>query len=250
MPSDTYRWLAKYYDHLFDFRRPFDVARQHTVDPILPDVASACDLCCGTGTMALRFAAKGIQTFAVDLSPDMCRIARRKAREAALPVRVIRAEMQDFRLPQSVDLVTCEFDALNHLPRKRDLLRVAKSVARALRPGGHFVFDVNNRLAFERIWSNTWFLDKDPVALVMHGGHEPGSDRAWSDVEWFVRTGRSWKRYHEHIEEVCWSAAEIRDALERAGFGSIRSWDAAPFFHDALTRAGNRTFWRARKAPV
>ena len=248
MASDIYRWLAKYYDHLFDFRQSFDAVRERVLGPVLPHVASACDLCCGTGTMALLLACGGIKTFAVDLSPGMCQIAREKARRARLPVRVIRADMRDFRLPQAVDLVTCEFDALNHVPRKRDLHRVLRCVSRALEPGGHFAFDVNNRLAFERVWSSTWFIDKDPVAMVMRGGHQRGTDKAWTDVEWFVRQGKIWKRYHEHVEEVCWTAAEMREALTRAGFDRLRTWDAAPFFNDALTRPGNRTFWRARKA--
>lgn len=248
MASDTYRWLAKYYDHLFDSHGPFEAARHSIIGPILPHIDSACDLCCGTGTMALLLANRGIRTFAVDLSPDMCRIAREKARLTGVPIRVLRADMRDFRLPQTVDLITCEFDALNHVPRKQDLRRVLRSVARALRPGGHFAFDVNNRLAFERIWSNTWLLDRDPVAMVMHGGHQPGADKAWTNVEWFVRSGKCWKRYHEHVEEVCWSAVEIRGALTSAGFDRVRAWDAAPFFSDGLTRRGNRTFWRARKS--
>jgi cyclopropane fatty-acyl-phospholipid synthase-like methyltransferase len=46
--------------------------------------------------------------FGVDLSPVMCRRAREKAREAGLPLRVIHADMREFRLPELVDLVTCE----------------------------------------------------------------------------------------------------------------------------------------------
>ncbi|MGJ5813292.1 class I SAM-dependent DNA methyltransferase [Paludibaculum fermentans] len=250
MASDTYRWLARYYDHLFEFRRQFDTARESVIGPVLPGVKAACDLCCGTGTLALELAAQGIEMYAVDLSPDMCRIARKKVRGTGLPVHVIQADMRTFVLPRQVDLVTCEFDALNHVPQKRDLGRVLRGVARALRPGGHFAFDVNNRRAFERVWSNTWFLEKDPIAMIMHGGHRRGSDRAWSDVEWFIRVGEKWTRHHEHIEEVCWSAPEIRTALAAAGFDQVKAWDAAPFFEDALTPAGNRTFWRARLKPV
>jgi SAM-dependent methyltransferase len=125
MPSDVYHWLAKYYDHLFEYRRSFDAAREVIVGPILRRANSACDLGCGTGTTALLFASRGLKTFAVDLSPEMCRAARRKAREARLPLKVVQADMRDFRLPQRVDLITCEFDALNHLPKKTDLRRVA-----------------------------------------------------------------------------------------------------------------------------
>ena len=248
MASDTYRWLAKYYDHLFEFRRPFEAARKTIIAPLLPHIDSACDLCCGTGTLALLLAKRGLKTFAIDLSPEMCRITRAKACKAVLPVRVLHADMRAFRLPQRVGLVTCQFDALNHVPRKQDLRRVLACVAGALQPGGHFVFDVNNRLAFEQIWSHTWFLEKDPVAMVMHGGHKRGTDRAWTDVEWFVRSGKCWRRHHEYVEEVCWSATEIRRALGAHGFESIRTWDAAPFFGPGVTQPGFRTFWRARWA--
>ena len=247
MASGTYRWLAKYYDLLFEFRRPFEAARERVIGPLLPRVASACDLCCGTGTLACLFAARGIRTFAVDLSPHMCRLARGKARRAALPVRVLRADMRDFRLPEAVDLVTCQFDARNHVPRRQDLRRVLRSVARALQPGGHFAFDVNNRLSFEELWPGAWFVDKDPVVMIMHGGHKPGTDRAWTDVEWFERAGRCWKRYHEHVEEVCWTNEEMRAALAAAGFDNLREWDSAPFFEAPLNRPGIRTFWLARK---
>jgi SAM-dependent methyltransferase len=248
MASDVYRWLAKYYDHLFEYRRSFDKARETIIGPLLPQVKSACDIGCGTGTTALFFASIGIRTFAVDLSPEMCRVARRKAREAGLPLKVICADMRKFHLPQRVDLITCEFDAMNHLPRKSDLPRVAKGVAAALNPNGHFAFDVNNRLAFERVWPLTWFIDEDPVVAVIHGGHTRGTDKAWTDVEWFLRDGQCWRRHHEYVEEICWTRNEIRRALTRAGFDRIRSWDAAPFVNDDLTRPGNRTFWLARRA--
>ena len=247
MASTKYRWLAHYYDHLFEFRRPFTLARKCVLGPVMPRVHSACDLACGTGTYALEMAAKGVTTYAVDLSPDMCRIARSKVRKAKLPVHVIEADMRTFRLPQKVDLVTCEFDAINHVPRKQDLARVLRAVARALQPGGYFSFDLNNRLAFEQIWPQNWFIDKDPVAIIVHGDHFPGTDKAWSDVEIFVRKGKTWTRHFDRVEEVCWSAQQVEETLDAAGFEDVRAWDAAPFFDDEFTPPGNRTFWRARK---
>lgn len=249
MASDTYRYLAKYYDHLFEAQRSYTSARRTIVQPLLRQVRSACDLCCGTGTFAIHLAAKGIETFGVDLSPDMCRIAAKNAKKAGQKVSIQEADMRSFRLPHPVDLITCEYDALNHVPARGDLARVLRAVARGLNPGGHFVFDVNNRAAFASLWSKTWFIEKDPVALVMQGSHEPGTDKAAVDVIWFVRTGKSYKRHNERIVEVCWSATEIRQALQQAGFDQIKKWDASPFFDDYHTPPGNRTFWRARKRP-
>ena len=115
-----YRLLARYYDQFFAFSCS-RLARRRLLGEILPRARSACDMCCGTGTTALEFARRDIKVFAVDLSPTMCRLARAKTRRAGARVTVIRADMRTFRLPEQVDLITCEFDALNHVPRKADL---------------------------------------------------------------------------------------------------------------------------------
>lgn len=245
-----YRFLAQYYDELFlSWRSPIDTARERVLARILPHVRSACDLACGTGTTALILARKGINMYAVDLSPQMCRLAREKAARAHLPVRVLRADMRSFRLPESVDLVTCEYDAINHVPRRADLRMVARAVQRALRPGGHFFFDVNNSVGFRRCWSGTVWIEKPSVVIVMRNGHNRKADRAWSDIEWFIRDGSYWRRRHERVEEVCWDSGEIRRILRNSGFDHLHDWDAAPFFKgNPLVDPGCRTVYLARKS--
>jgi SAM-dependent methyltransferase len=245
-----YRWLAVYYDRLFaSFRRPINTARQHVLGRILPTVKSACDLACGTGETALTLARLGIKTFAADLSPMMCRVVDEKARRASLQVCVIQTDMRHFRLPQRVDLITCEFDALNHVPRKTDLRVVANAVARALNAGGYFLFDVNNRKGFKQYWSSTYWIEEPGVAVVMRNAQDFRHDKAWCDIEWFVREGKLWRRRSERVEEVCWTSPEIRHTLRVAGFDRLRTWDAAPFFTgNPLVRPGCRTVYLARKA--
>lgn len=246
----TYRWLAEYYDEIFSpLRAGLEVARRQALFRILPGVASACDLACGTGTTALTQARQGIRMYAVDLSPRMCRITRDKASRARLPIRVLRADMRRFRLPEPVDLVTCECDALNHLPRKEDLRAVTRAVQRALQPGGHFYFDVNNALGFRRYWTGTVWVEKPGVVLVMRNGHSPEADRAWSDMDWFIRDGKRWQRRRERVEEVSWKPAEVRSVLEAAGFDHVRTWDGSRFFVDnPVIGRGSRTIYLARKA--
>lgn len=245
-----YKWLALHYDQLFSsFRSPIDAARQYVLGRTLARVESACDLACGTGTTALTLANKGIKMFAVDQSPLMCRLAREKAHRAGVSLRVLCADMRRFRLPEAVDLITCEGDALNHIPRKTDLRLVAKAVARVLRPGGCFYFDVNNRAGFERYWSTTFWVEQPGVIVVTRNSNDWRHDRAWSDIELFIREGNLWRRRRDRIEEVCWSSSEIRRALRDAGFDRLRAWDAAPFFKEnPLVRPGCRTVFLARKA--
>lgn len=250
MRTRPYRWLAEYYDEfLRGFRVCLDKQREHVLKPFLAQVTSACDLACGTGTTALSFVRAKIATCAVDISPAMCRLTREKAAREGLPLHVVRADMRSFRLPKPVDLIICEGDALNHVPRKTDLQRVARAVARALRPGGHCYFDVNNAFGFESYWAGTVCLERPGVVVIMRNAHTAGCDKAWSDIDWFIRDRHCWRRHSERIEEICWSSAEIRRTFRENGFDQIRSWDAAPFWKaNPLVRPGCRTVFLVRKS--
>lgn len=246
-----YRLLAEHFDRMFGpYRKFIEEAHRTILTPILPQVRTACDLACGTGTTALDLAARGIRTYGVDLSPQMCRAARRKAREQMLRLRLIQADMRNFQLPEPVDLVLCEYDAINHVPRRSDLRRVTARVARALNPGGWFFFDANNLAGFARYWRGVWWIEEPGIVLAMRNGHDLNQSKAWCDCEWFVEEGPLWRRYRERVEEVCWTEDEIRNALAGAGFAELHAWDAAPFFKDeGITAEGCRTFFLARKQP-
>jgi SAM-dependent methyltransferase len=245
----TYTLLAQYYDQFFTFHLDwFRQARRRLLAEILPEVRMACDLACGTGTTALELAERGIKVYGVDLSPTMCRLARAKVRRTGANVTIIPGDMRTFRLPEPVDLITCEFDALNHVPRKSDLARVANAVARALRPGGYFYFDVNNSLAFQKIWPGTGWFEKPGVVMLLRGGYDEHRDKGWEDVEWFIRRKGCWRRFRERVEEVAWTQTEVLQTLRAAGFRRICAHDAITFFRgDPRIRPGYRTFYVAQR---
>jgi ubiquinone/menaquinone biosynthesis C-methylase UbiE len=144
-----YSVFAEFYDQIAaPLRAPNLRAREEILLPLLrpesrtpnPEPRVFCDLCCGTGTTALEFARRGLRVYGVDGSRDMLKVARAKFAKAGLRVETIHADMRTFRLPETVNLITCEFDAINHVKHKRDLEAVARAVARALRPGGKFFF--------------------------------------------------------------------------------------------------------------
>jgi SAM-dependent methyltransferase len=230
MAARPYQLLARYYDRLTrGAPRMNRLAREKVAGRILRKARTVCDLGCGTGTAAIELARRGLTVYALDLSPEMVRQARSKVRRLPPRLRsrihVRRADLCRFRLSRPVDLVLSQFNPINHLPRKSDLARAFRSVARALRPGGWFCFDVNTRRTYARVYSMTRWEEHPGFCLVYRGGFNPRRDKAWLDLEWFLRNGSAWHRHHERIEDTCWSDAEIRRALRRAGFRRIRRWD-------------------------
>ena len=158
--NSPYALLARYYDVLCAYAAPMNRhARGQILRTVLPRVRSVCDVGCGNGETALELARRGLEVHAVDSSPVFCGVVRAKARRAKLRVAVHCDDMRDFTLPRPVDLVLAEFASLNNLADRRDLPRVFNTVARALRDGGWFCFDVNTPLALRTQYPQTFWIE-------------------------------------------------------------------------------------------
>jgi SAM-dependent methyltransferase len=104
----------------------------------------AADVGCGTGLFACYLGrCWGTRVLAVDRSREMLRVAACRCRDPN--VRFLRQDIRCLRLPYPVDLVTANFDTVNHLLTAADLGLAFRRIAENLRPGGHFVFDVITR---------------------------------------------------------------------------------------------------------
>jgi len=102
---------------------------------------AAADIGCGTGLFACYLShCWKVPVFAVDRSPAMLRVAARNCRNSN--VCLLRQDIRCLRLPHRVDLVTANFDTLNHLVDNADLRLAFRRVASNLRSGGHLLFDL------------------------------------------------------------------------------------------------------------
>jgi SAM-dependent methyltransferase len=138
----AYSELAPFYDvalgrdSFADARRAFEeLARRHGIR-----FRTAADIGCGTGLFACYLSqCWGARVFGVDRSRSMLDVARRNCCDAR--VCFLEQDIRRLRLPEPVDLVTANFDVVNHLVGQSDLEQTLRSVASVLRPGGHFAFD-------------------------------------------------------------------------------------------------------------
>jgi SAM-dependent methyltransferase len=245
-----YALLARHYDWLCSYAAPMNRhARGRILRTVLPRVNRVCDLGCGSGETAVELARRGLEVHAVDISPVFCDAVRAKARRAGQTVTVHCRDMRDFALPRPVDLVLAEFASLNSLADRRDLPRVLESVARALAPGGWFLFDVNTPLSLRTQYSQTYYCDENvPFKLVQRGSLEADGRRAKLDYDWFVQSGRVWRHVRETLWHVCWTDAEIRRALRVAGFDRVRRFDGVDV-RPSVThqKRGTDAYYLARK---
>src|SRR3972149_1377124 len=87
MALRPYTLLARFYDQLTrEAPRMNRHAREKVLSGILPRLRTVCDLGGAPGPAPIERARGGLRVYAVDLSPEMCRQARRKV--GRLPARL------------------------------------------------------------------------------------------------------------------------------------------------------------------
>ena len=71
-----------------------------------------CDCACGTGSLTVPFAKRGIRVTGVDLSGEMLEIAAQKARKNGVQAMFVRQDMSKLRIPRPVDALVCGCDSI------------------------------------------------------------------------------------------------------------------------------------------
>src|SRR5215475_13397358 len=95
------------------------------------------DIGCGGGFLAEEFAALGCQVTGIDPSPVSIGAARAHATERGLRIDYRTGAGEELPVPDASFDVACCCDVLEHVS---DVDRVVSEAARALEPGGLFLF--------------------------------------------------------------------------------------------------------------
>lgn len=100
----------------------------------------------GTARIALRAARAGTPIVGLDLSETM--LAHAAERRAALPKKardhlaLVRGDMRHFEFSERFALISCPFNAFQHMYTREDAEACLDGVRRHLQPGGVFLLDV------------------------------------------------------------------------------------------------------------
>ena len=183
--------------------------------------ASAVDLACGTGCMALLLAREGLSVLGVDRSEEMLTLAADKAAELDNPPYFIRQRMEKLRLPQPVDLVVCCLDGVNYVTEPAALRECFARVRKALNPGGLFIFDINSEAKLRGL-DGQIFLDEDDEVFCLWRAEFDETTRVCTyGMDIFQKQGRLWQRSREEHLEYAYRTQELTQWLGEAGFTQI-----------------------------
>ncbi len=178
------------------------------------------DLACGTGTATLELARSGFEVTALDSSPRMLEIFKRK--KGAQKIEIIQADMRGFRLQHPVDAVTCFFDSINYLTDERELKRCFRCVYEALAEKGIFLFDMNTIYGLSKVWgTNTLIREIDNIYSVWRAVYDASKHISTLCLTLFVGDGKFYRRVEEMHQERAYPTEKIEEFLLEAGFSTV-----------------------------
>lgn len=154
---NEYKKFSYYYDEVMSSLN-YDLWLEF-IEPYLKHGDSILDLACGTGTFATMLKLKGFDVDGLDLSDSIIEIALEKSKINHLKIPFYVADMTNFSLNKTYNVITCFFDSVNFLKNNTEIEKMLNHVYTHLKPNGLFIFDLFSKTMLQEYKDH--FIDED-----------------------------------------------------------------------------------------
>ena len=187
---------------------------------------SILDLACGTGVfldlMQKKFNAK--DCVGLDLSKEMYKFAKWSIKNDN--INFVLGDMSDFDLKRRFDLISCNYDAINHLLKFSDWKKMFKKAFKHLENGGVFTFDFNTLYCFnlKKYHNSTYYSEYENFNHISQCNYKNGVF-TFDDTIYVKNKNGTYKMLKEHVDETSFEVNKIINALKEIGFSNVKCCD-------------------------
>ena len=228
---DAYRGFAGVYDLLMD---DFDYPAWAEYYLRLLESAGVqptelCDCACGTGSLTMEFAARGLRVTGVDLSGEMLDVAREKAMRRGANVRFACMDMAKLTLPHPVDAIVCGCDGVNYLTSEKRVRAVLAAAYASLKPGGALAFDISSPYKLKEVLGDAFFGEERDEAAYLWQNTLDG-DVVTMDLTFFIRRADGlYERVTETHRQMAHEPENLARLLNETGFKNVKIYGDRTF---------------------
>lgn len=178
------------------------------------------DLACGSGSLSLELAARGMEVIGVDGSEDMLSLAQEKALASGFSPLFLHQDMRALDLYGTVDGAICALDSLNHVLDTASLAAVFQRLFLFIEPGGLLLFDVNTPYKHRRVLGDNTFVYEEPGFLcVWRNCLLERTGEVEMSLDFFVETEDGlYRRLTDRVRERAYSRRTLERLLTASGF--------------------------------
>jgi len=198
-----------------------------------PSGKTVLDLCCGPGRCAIALAKRGLSVTGVDRTKYLLDKARERAKKESVKVEWIQDDMRTFWRKNSYDLALSMFTSFGYFQTRNEDAVVLRNIFTSLRPGGSLLIELMGKETLARVFNPSSVETASDGSLV---AEQREILDGWSRIRntWTVIRNGTTRRFR--FELNLYSGQELRESMERAGFGDIQlygSLDADLYGPDA-----------------
>jgi len=131
------KW-AKVYDLIYEkYKDDIDFYRKEArkaKDKVL-------EIACGTGRIYLELLKDGVDAYGIDISQNMLKILKKKAKDLGLKSKVKKADMRNFKFDTKFSLIIIPFRSFLHTLTTEDQIKTLKNIKRHLKIDGRLILN-------------------------------------------------------------------------------------------------------------
>ncbi len=241
--NKPYSNIARYYDTLMK-----EVGYEKWIDYILDTIdlfnikaTPMLDVTCGTGNSIIPFVKKKKKPLlGVDNSLEMLKVAKEKEPTLAL----VQANAMKLPFLNHFNLALSMFDSLNYILEPESLIEAFSSIKDSLKPGGHFLFDLNTPYGLKCVSGRDVREENKNLMSVWRNSYNKKDRILTLHLTLFVKKDSNWNRIDEIHKEKGYSEEEIRYSLKTLDFEIIEAFRC--FEHSRPDRFTKRILYIAR----
>ncbi len=170
------------------------------------------ELGCGTGKFGAKFSAQGYETYGLDISMNMLRVAKTRAFRN---FRILRADMKTFKLKKTMDFIFCVHDALNYQLSLEGVREIFQNIKHVMHEKSIFFFDITTEYNVKRFFENK-------TSTYKNKGEEVEWSNTYDDEEKIITSNfvinRGGEISKESHQQKMYSIEEISAILREENF--------------------------------
>ncbi|PWW03186.1 methyltransferase family protein [Paenibacillus cellulosilyticus] len=207
----------------------------------LPLSSTILDLGCGQGRIAVPLAKLGYKIFGYDASAVLLEEAHKRAIDAKVDINYELVDMRVMDQFESFDAIINIGTAFGYVPEESDDCAIIKNIYRALKPGGIFILDTENRDNKIRNFIETYDSSMNGTVINTERNFDASTGRWEERMKW--QAGGEERTATLNVR--LYAATELKRMMTEAGFQLIDMYGS--LYRERLDLSSTRLVIVAKK---